>query len=153
MIQVREVIQQDIPALKEVLNTLELFPSEMLDDMISDYLDNSESQDIWFSAVENGKAISIGYCAPEQLTNGTYNLLALGVRSDIQSKGAGKKMMSFIENELLEKGQRLLIIETSSTDAFKVSRKFYEDLGYTKEAVISDFWDEGDDKVVYWKKL
>ncbi len=153
MTQIRKIIQQDIPALKEVLDTLELFPAEMLDNMISDYLDNPESQDIWFTAVENDKAISIGYAAPEQLTDGTYNLLALGVRSDIQSKGTGKQMLSYIENELRESGQRILIVETSSTEAYASSRKFYEYLGYTKEAVIRDFWEEGDDKVVYWKKL
>jgi N-acetylglutamate synthase-like GNAT family acetyltransferase len=153
MTQIRKVTQRDIPALKEVLETLELFPAEMLDDMISDYLINPESQDIWFTAVEKDKPISIGYAAPEQLTDGTYNLLALGVHSDIQSKGTGKQMVSYIENELREKGQRILIVETSSADAFASSRKFYEDLAYTKEAVIRDFWEEGDDKVVYWKKL
>lgn len=146
-------MQADLPALKEVLDTLELFPSEMLNEMISDYFNNPDNPEFWFTAVANDKPISIGYCAPEQLTDGTYNLLALGVRSDIQSKGTGKEMMTYIENELRENGQRILIVETSSTEAFAGSRKFYENQGYTKEAIIRDFWEEGDDKVVYWKKL
>ncbi len=150
---VRKIKRDDIPALKLVLDTLELFPSEILEDMMADYLNNPESGDYWFTATENDQPISIGYCAPEQLTEGTYNLLALGVKNDIQSKGIGSKMMDYIEGILTEAGHRILIVETSSTEAFQSSRKFYEKHSYTQEAVIRDFWSDGDDKVVYWKKL
>ena len=99
------------------------------------------------------KPISIGFCAPEKLTEGTYNLYAIGVRSDIQSKGTGSRMMAFIENHLKANGHRILIVDTSGTKDFELTRKFYEKLGYNKEAVIRDFWKEGDDKVIFWKKL
>ena len=62
-------------------------------------------------------------------------------------------MMSFIENHLKDLGHRILIVDTSGTDDFTSTRKFYEKLGYDKEAVIRDFWDDGDDKVVYRKRL
>ncbi|MEL6674019.1 MAG: GNAT family N-acetyltransferase [Bacteroidota bacterium] len=153
MNEIRMVGKADLPALKEVLHTIELFPAEMLDDMMADYLTNPETGDIWFTETENGKPISIGYCAPEKLTEGTYNLYAIGVRGDIQAKGTGSRMMAFIENHLKTAGQRILIVDTSGTEAFALTRKFYEKLGYTKEAVIRDFWAEGDDKVIYWKKL
>ena len=147
------VVQDDVADLKEVLNSIELFPSEMLDDMISDYFNNPETQEVWFTETENDTPISIGYCAPEKLTEGTFNLYAIGVRSDIQSKGTGSSMMNFVETHLKSLGHRILIVDTSGTDDFKLTRQFYEKLAYQKEAVIRDFWQEGDDKVVYWKKL
>jgi ribosomal protein S18 acetylase RimI-like enzyme len=150
---IRKVIKSDIKILKEILDSIELFPSEMLDDMIFDYFNNPQSQDIWFTCIDNNTPISIGYCAPEKLTVGTFNLYAIGVRSDIQGKGIGRKMMAFIESYLIQEGHRVLIVETSGTDAFQSTRQFYENLNYTKEAVIRDFWEEGDDKIVYWKKL
>jgi len=153
MNEIRKVVKQDGAALKEVLNSIELFPAEMLDDMISDYFNNPESQDIWFTATQNDQPIAIGYCAPEKLTEGTYNLFAIGVRNDIQGKGIGRKMMAYLEDQLKQNGNRILIVETSGTDDFKLTRKFYENLNYTKEAVIRDFWANGDDKVIYWKKL
>jgi len=153
MSEIRKVVKQDGAALKEVLNSIELFPAEMLDDMISDYFNNPKSQDIWFTATQNDQPIAIGYCAPEKLTEGTYNLFAIGVRNDIQGKGIGKKMMAYLEDQLKQNGNRILIVETSGTDDFKLTRKFYENLNYTKEAVIRDFWANGDDKVIYWKKL
>ncbi len=153
MNKIRKVVKSDINALKEVLDSIDLFPSEMLEDMISDYFTNADSEDIWFTAIENEKPISIAYCAPEKLTQGTFNLYAIGVRSDIQGKGIGRQMMTYIEHHLKQNQQRILIVETSGTQDFQLTRKFYENLNYTKEAVIRDFWDEGDDKVIYWKKL
>lgn len=153
MNRIRKVSEYDVDTLKQVLDSIELFPSEMLDDMIADYLNNPDSKDIWFTAIENDQLVAIGYCAPEKLTEGTYNLYAIGVRSDLQGKGIGGKMMNFIEELLRQDGHRVLIVETSGTADFELTRKFYEDLNYTKEAVIRDFWSEGDDKVIFWKKL
>ena len=150
---IRKIKKDDLQYLKDVLNSIELFPSEMLEDMISDFFNNPETEEIWFTATENGMPISIGYCAPEKLTEGTFNLYAIGVKGDIQGKGIGKTMMKYLEELLKQKGHRILIVETSGTDDFEITRKFYEKLDYSKEAVIRDFWKEGDDKVIYWKKL
>ena len=150
---IRKVRKEDIQYLKDVLNSIELFPSEMLEDMISDFFNNPDTEEIWFTATENNIPISIGYCAPEKLTDGTFNLYAIGVKSDIQGNGVGKTMMKYLEEQLKQKGHRILIVETSGSADFELTRKFYESLEYGKEAVIRDFWKAGDDKVVYWKKL
>lgn len=151
--QIRKAIQKDLAQLKLVLDSSELFPSKMLDDMISDYFNNEESEDIWFTAVDNDLAISIGYCAPEKLTEGTYNLYAIALHKDFQGKGVGGEMMTYIEQELIKKQARLLIVETSGTPEYELTRKFYLKYGYTQEATIRDFYTEGDDKVVFCKKL
>ena len=153
MSEIRLVQETDLPHLKLVLDSIDLFPSVMLDDMISDYLHNQESQDLWFTATEKDTPIALGYCAPEQLTEGTYNLYAIGIKSDIQGKGVGSQLMAYIEAHLKGAGHRLLIVDTSGTEAYKQTREFYEKLGYTKEAVIRDFWKEGDDKVIFSKRL
>ena len=129
------VVKSDISELKKVLDTIELFPSEMLEDMIFDYFNNPQTEDIWFTETAANIPISIAYCAPEKLTEGTYNLYAIGVRNDIQAKGTGGRMMDFIENHLREKGHRILIVNTSGTDDFKLTRRFYEKLGYRKHGV------------------
>jgi ribosomal protein S18 acetylase RimI-like enzyme len=150
---IRKVQKDDLNQLKIVLDSIELFPSEMLEDMIADYFENQDTQDIWFTATHHDTPISIGYCAPEKLTEGTYNLYAIGVQSDFQGKGIGHTMMAYLEDQLKTLGHRILIVETSGLYEFQGTRKFYENLQYNKEAVIRDFWKEGDDKVVYWKKL
>ncbi len=150
---IRPIIEADIPYLKEVLDSIELFPAEILEDMISDYFTNPDNEELWFTAIDIDIPISLGYCAPEKLTDGTFNLYAIGVKNNLQGKGIGKLMMTYIEEELRLRGHRILIVETSSLDEFELTRKFYENLSYSKEAIIRDFWKEGDDKVIYVKRL
>lgn len=150
---IREVKPKDVEALKQVLDSSGLFPSGLLDDMISDYFNNPSSNDIWFTKVENDRPVSIAYCAPEKFTVGTYNLYAIAVRKDYQGKGIGGEMMNYIEGLLRKKGHRILLVETSGSPEFELTRKFYHKCNYTKEATIREFWNEGDDKVVFWKKL
>lgn len=151
--KIRPVSNSDIDGLKSVLDSCGLFSSEYLDDMIFDYFNNSDSQDIWFTYIDNDRPVAIGYCVPEKLTNGTFNLLAIGVSEDFQRKGIANEMMSYIERQLKSQDGRILIVETSSDDAQIGARKLYEKIGYSKEAVIRDFWNEGEDKIVFWKKL
>lgn len=150
---IRPVTHADIDGLKNVLDSCGLFPSEYLDEMISDYFNNSDTHDIWFTSIDSGRPVAIGYCVPEKLTNGTYNLLAIGVSEDFQRKGIANEMMNYIERQLKSKDGRILIVETSSDDAQIGARNLYQKIGYTKEAVIRDFWNEGEDKIVFWKRL
>lgn len=151
---IRKVQAQDLTGLKEVLDSSELFPSEFLDQMIADYLTNDETTDIWFTCINNNNIpVGLGYCAPEKLANGTYNLYAIAVRKEFQGQGIGAKMMNYIEALLTEAENRILIVETSSLEQYSLTRKFYGKLGYRQEAIIKDFWNEGEDKVIFWKKL
>jgi ribosomal protein S18 acetylase RimI-like enzyme len=151
--KIKPVSPSDLDGLKKVLDSCGLFPSDYLDEMISDYFNNTDTQDIWFTYIDHNAPVAIGYCAPEKLTNGTYNLLAIGVSENAQRKGIAKEMMNYIEQELKSRDGRILIVETSSDDAQIGARKLYEKIGYTQEAVIRDFWNEGEDKIVFWKKL
>jgi ribosomal protein S18 acetylase RimI-like enzyme len=151
--KIRAVLKDDIDQLKRVIDSSELFPSEYLEEMMSDYFNNPGSEDRWFTCIDKDSPIAIGYCVPEKLTDGTFNLLAIGVMKEWQGKGIAVKMMDFIEQLLRQNGGRILIVETSSDEAQTAARNFYHKMGYTQEAVIRDFWKEGEDKIVFWKKL
>lgn len=120
--------------------------------MIADYFNNPNTEDIWFTYVEKNTPVAIGYCVTKT-TVGTYNLLALGVKKDFQGRGIAGEMMQYIEQLLKRKKARILIAETSSHPAQHVANHFYAKMDYTREAVIRDFWSEGEDKIVFWKKL
>ncbi len=151
--KIRAVTKADIHELKNVVDSSQLFPSEYLNAMISDFLNNLETEEIWFTYIDNKLPTAIGYCVPEKLTEGTYNLLAIGVLKESQGKGIASEMMRHIEQLIKQKGGRILIVETSSDNAQIAARKLYQKMGYNQEAIIRDFWKEGEDKIVFWKRL
>ena len=112
--QQRAVQQADIAGMKVVLDTIELFPSEYLNDMIADFFQNPETEAIWLTAMLDDKVAGLAYCAPEQFTEGTFNLYAVGVHTDQHGNGIGSQLIAHLEHYLREKGHRILIIETSS---------------------------------------
>ena len=150
--KIRAVRSEDLPALKTAIAANDLFPAEMLDDMMSDYFDNPDSQDIWFT-YEQDKPIAIGYCAPEKMTEGTWNLYLIAVHPKYQGKGYGTSMMNYIEQLLADQGERILLVETSGLDGFEKTRSFYRRCGYEEEAKIRDFYQAGEDKIVFRKSL
>lgn len=153
MLSIRPAQPADLPAIEQILQTIELFPPEMLGDMMAPYLTDQDSTDHWFVAIEEEHAVAFGYAVQEQLTEGTFNLLAIGVEAFRQGKGIGKQMMAYLEEHLAAKGGRILIVDTSGAEDFAPTRKFYHQLGYAEEARIRDFWAAGEDKVTYWKRI
>lgn len=151
--KIRSTKRDDIAALQEVLTGTRLFPSETLPDMVGGFLTDDENHDIWLTCEANGKAIGFCYAAPEELAEGTWNMLAIAVLPTRQGKGNGGAIARHLEAELKERGQRILIADTSSADEFAKTREFYRKNGYTEEARIRDFWAAGDDKIVFWKSL
>jgi len=149
---IRSVRTEDLPFLIDVVSTSGLFPGEMLTDMIGDSLNHDSNKQHWIT-YETDKPIAVAYFAPEQMTSGTWNLYLIAVLADQQGNGIGTQLMNYIESFLWSRGQRILIVETSDLEEFELTRKFYQGLNYQKEAHIREFYDEGEGKVVFWKKL
>ena len=142
----------DVAALQTVVDETGLFPSEMLPEMLAPSL-AGETEAFWLTCHLEGEAVGLCYTVPEELADGTWNMLALAVRPDLQGKRLGQALVQTAEAHLKEKRQRILIVDTSGTDDFALTRKFYAQNGYDEEARIRDFWADGDDKVVFRKTL
>ena len=149
---IRPVTAADVPHLKRVLDGTQLFPSEMLEEMLAPFL-SGDGAALWLTCEENGEAIALVYAAPEELTDGTWNMLALGVLPEQQGQGIGAALVRELEARLGERGVRLLIVDMSGTSDFEGARAFYRSQAYDEEARIRDFWAAGDDKVTFCKAL
>ncbi len=150
---IRAVTQSDVSDLETVIETSGLFPPDLLQGMMADFFTNPGTEDIWLTKIIDEKPVAVAYCAPERLTAGTYNLYLIAVHADMQGKGIGSEIMNYVETLLRSAGHRVLLVETSGLPEFELTRTFYDKCRYNREAVIRDFYDEGEDKVVFWKKL
>jgi ribosomal protein S18 acetylase RimI-like enzyme len=149
---IRPVTPDDVPALKAVIDANGLFPSDMLDDMLAGYLNGGASDDCWLT-VDVGGPVAVAYYVPERMTQGTWNLLLIAVHPDRQGEGRGAALLRHVEQTLAARGQRVLLVETSGLPEFERTRAFYRNLGYGEEARIRDFYQAGEDKIVFRKAL
>lgn len=150
---IRPTTPSDIAALQQVLDGTGLFPSDMLPDMVSGFLSDDGSSDIWLTCEADGNAVGFCYAVPEELADGAWNMLAIAVLPSRQGLGCGGALARHLESELRGRGQRILVADTSGAEEFSQTRAFYRKNGYTEEARIRDFWAAGDDKIVFWKSL
>lgn len=151
---IRETIQTDSEALLAIVRDGGQFDENGLvhvEETLNNYL-AGESEDLWFTA-DDGEPVGVAYCAPEPVTDGTWNLLMLWTRRDRNGQGHGSALVNHVENILNERSVRLLIVETSSLPDFAGARAFYDKCGFTQEARIRNFFAAGDDKIVYTKSL
>lgn len=150
--EIRYTESGDISALKRVLDQTQLFPSDLLEGMVKGFLEG-ETDDLWLTLIADGKPLGFCYANPEPMTEETWNILALGVTPNMQGSGAGRQLTEQMEVQIEDQGGRLIIVDTSGTDAFAKTREFYKKAGYTEEARIRDYWSKGDDKVTYRKAI
>lgn len=151
--KIRPTRYDDIAGLRAVLDGTGLFPSELLADMASGFLSGDDGSDLWLTCDVDGSASGFCYAVPEPLAEGAWNMLALAILPARQRKGFGAALVAELEATLRDREQRILIADTSGTDAFAATRAFYRKAGYAEEARIRDFWATGDDKIVFWKSL
>ena len=153
---IRIATQGDIAALCSLAEATGLFEPhevESFGESITEQLSEEyEGERFWI--VDSEEDIwGAAYYAPEPFSKGVWNLYFIGVHPTQQGKGRGSALLNYVEQSLVEKEVRLLLIETSGVDSFKPTRAFYRKNGYTEEARIRDFYKSGDDKVIFWKSL
>jgi len=154
---IRLLTRNDVPALIDLIVAIELFRPEEVEDLrtrITDYLGAKETREFWIVDDDPKLGLSgVVYCAPEPMTDGTWNMYFIGVHRDRRGEGRGTKLVRHIEALVLSQNGRILIVETSATESFEKTRAFYARNGYREEARIREFYRAGDDKVVFWKSL
>ena len=150
---IRPVQPNDTPALMALIDGTGLFPSHMLGDMLSEHFaDGPGRQDHFWVTDDEAGPVGLAYYAPERMTEGTWNLYLIAVHPDRQREGRGGRLLRFVEESLTARGERILLIETSGLASFEGVRTFYRNCGYEEEATIRDFYNAGEDKIV-WRKV
>lgn len=158
--RIRAATTGDVSALKSLALDNGMFePGEMddFDDALSGYLDGSLDNHFWIVLEDDsGDVVGAAYYAPEPFADRMWNLYFIAVRPGLHGRGVGRALITHVEDALRQQGEqvaRVLIVETSSVDAYGQARAFYRTQGYEEEARIREFYGPGDDKIVFWKSL
>ena len=154
---IRPTAPGDTPGLLELARETGVFKPheiEALQEVLDDYhARNREEGHRSVTALEAGAIAGFAYYAPAAMTDRTWYLYWIAVRKGVQARGLGGRLLQHAEEEIRASGARIFLIETSSLPHYDLTRKFYLKHGYEQEAVLRDFYADGDDLVVFRKRL
>ena len=162
----------DHASIGRIAEASEMFPADAVTDMMADHVTQPGKVDLWLVAElksedahqstsganssqesTHPRVTAFVYAKSEMLADGTWNMLALGCDPSVRRQGQARALVVAAEAELKARGARILIVDTSSGSSFDAARAFYVAAGYTEEGRIRDFWADGDDKIIFWKRL
>ena len=105
------------------------------------------------NVLANGEISGYECHGPVALTDGTFDLYWIVVDPRAQKRGFGRLLLQAAEKDVVGRGGRLLLIETSSQESYTQTINFYRRNGYRLEATVQNFYRPGDDKLIFAKNL
>jgi ribosomal protein S18 acetylase RimI-like enzyme len=153
----RRVERRDREAVLALLTGTEAFqPHELVVamELVDVSLQKPEQDDYhpWVLEVD-GALVAYACFGKNPMARFAFDLYWLATRRDSLRQGFGRAMVAFVEQRVRSCGGRLLVIETSSKETYQGSREFYTRIGCELGGRIPDFYDENDDRVIYFKRL
>ena len=128
---------------------------QCVDELWEEYQAQGSERCGYYFIVEKEEARVLVYACygPRALTSGTYDLYWIAVDPNARRGGVGRTLLSATEQAVRQLGGRLLFVETSGLPKYAPTRAFYVGTGYLLEATIKDFYEDGDDLVIFTKRL
>lgn len=157
-IRIRPMERPDRAALAELVVAVGNFNRGEIDcalELIDIYLNNENQKDYHVVVATDSESKVRGYACwgPVPLTKGAYDLYWIATHPDVQGQGYGRALMTYVEDGVREGSGRLLVLETSARESYGDTVRFYRRSGYQEASRIRDFYDLGDDKLVFVKRL
>ena len=135
--------------------TSEFLPEEVLvaEEVIDAYLECPFRD--YFIEVATVDATVVGYICygKTPLTKSSWEVYWLAVLKEHQGFGIGKALLRFSEEDIVNRGGKLMLIETSSKTNYLNTRRFYRHNGFRRIARIVDFYDQEDHLILFEKRF
>jgi D-alanine-D-alanine ligase len=153
---VRPTVPADRERIVALLQDTGFFrPSELTvaREVLDDGLEGRDPDYLSLTAILDGNPVGWVSYGPVPGTVGTYDIYWLAVDRQVQGKGIGRRLLAAAETDIRAHGGLRAVIETAGQSLYGGTRSFYLKAGYTEAARLTDFYDAGDDKVVYLRDL
>jgi ribosomal protein S18 acetylase RimI-like enzyme len=139
-------------ALDALVRATRVFTEEEVGIAIELY--DSDDPDYVFVGAFAADAL-VGYACygPTPGTDRNYDLYWIAVHPSAQHAGLGSALLADVEARVVADNARMMVIETSSRDAYASTRRFYQRHGYTEAARVGSYYAVGDDRIVYTKRF
>ena len=153
----RDLRPSDLQAVAHMVRETGFFSEDEVAiavELVEETLDKGAASGYAFVLAEQGGEL-IGYSCFGEVpgTRGSFDLYWIVVAPAWQRHGVGRLLLEASEQAVRAHGGRNVYIETSSRDQYVPTRAFYLRGGYEEVARLQDFYDLGDGKLIYLKRL
>ncbi|MBW3539894.1 MAG: GNAT family N-acetyltransferase [Planctomycetes bacterium] len=152
-----EVSGADAAGVRRIVEATDFFTPAEVDvavELVEERLARGDASGYHFVlADEDGRTVGYACYGPIACTVGSYDLFWIAVDPAVQGRGCGRRLLVEAEWLIARAGGRHIYIETSNRPQYVPTRGFYTACGYELAAVLPDFYNTGDDKVIYRKRL
>lgn len=148
----------DLDAVRRIVDATGFFRAAEVDiavELVEERLAKGEASGYEFVFADDPRGRTVGYACygPIACTIGSFDLYWIAVEPAAQRCGLGRILLAETERKIRRQAGRRIYIETSGRPQYEPTRAFYRRCGYREDAVLTDFYAPGDDKVVYVKVL
>lgn len=152
-----EAIPSDLLAVENIVLSSGFFrPDEVpvAVELVTERLEKAAESGYEFVFVEiDGLTVAYACFGLIACTLYSYDLYWIATHDDHRGKGLGKIVLREVEKAIEALGGKTIYVETSYLPKYEPTRAFYLKNGYIEKARFEDFYNDGDDKVVYIKRL
>lgn len=158
-LQFREdIASSDASIVRDIVTSTGFFNKEEIDiavELVEERLERGEASGYYFIFAQTHDGSTVGYACygPIGGTKSSFDLYWIAVREEMRGKGLGPVIMKKAEEAMARMGARRIYAETSSRAQYKPTQDFYKKQGYFMEALLVDFYAEGDGKMIFVKKI
>jgi ribosomal protein S18 acetylase RimI-like enzyme len=149
--------KKDIKRIREIVESTGFFydfETDVAVELVEDRLRDGISTGYHFVFAEvDGVTAAYSCYGHIEMTKSCFDLFWIVTHNDFRGKGVGKKLLDETYRQAIQMGCTMIIAETSGREHYAPTRAFYDSAGYTLEATIKDYYDKGDDKLIYIKRF
>lgn len=117
------------------------------------YGEDYDSTYDWIVAEKSDEIISFVCYGKNELSTHSWEVYCIAVDARYRDRGIGSILLRDCEEKILSSGGEYIWIETSGRSKYISTHKFYESSEYEKVAELAEYYDKGDSKLIYRKKI
>lgn len=152
-----EIKQEDVNNIREIVLSTRFFrddeikiATELAEERIT--AGPASGYNFLFAEIE-GKVVAYCCYGPIPCSLVSYDIYWIATRADLQGKGVGSSLLGKVESLISSLGGESVFLETSSKQMYEPTLRFYQRNGYSTEAILPDFYERGDGKVILRKRI
>jgi len=147
----------DLSSVVGIATSTGVFSPDEINCLDLDFLDFHESGNKDYMLVYEDEGVVQGFVhfGPLDITDRSWCLFWIAVSKEAQGRGIGKQMLEEVRKVFgdFRVKPRALFIETSSRVEYAATRAFYKCCGFSVAGVITNYYADGDSKVVFSKNI